>query len=151
MVKKSSDNPLPESLKDSAQQIWLAGLGAFTQAQAQGSKVFDALVKEGMNLQSKTQAAAEEKLAEVTQKMTGVANDLGARATGQWDKLETIFEDRVAKALHRLGVPTTAQLEDLRAQIEVLTQSVEKLSAKPGAKKLATPLRKTAPRKSPPR
>jgi poly(hydroxyalkanoate) granule-associated protein len=148
-VKKSIDNPLPEAFKDSAQQIWLAGLGAFTQAQAQGSKVFDALVKEGLNLQSKTQAVAEEKLSEVAQKMTGVANDLGARATGQWDKLETIFEDRVAKALHRLGVPTTAQLEVLSRQIEALTKTVEKLSAKPGTKKVATPVRKPAPRKSP--
>lgn len=140
MVKKSSESPLPDYLKDSAQQIWLAGLGAFTQAQAQGTKVFDALVKEGVQLHDKTQAAAEEKLTEVTQKVSG-----------QWDKLETIFEDRVAKALHRLGVPTTVQLQVLSAQIEALTRTVEKLSAKQGVKKVPTPLRKSAPRKTAPR
>jgi poly(hydroxyalkanoate) granule-associated protein len=138
MVKKSGDNPLPDYLKDSAQQIWLAGLGAFNQAQAQGTKVFDALVKEGVTLHGKTQAAAEEKLSEVTQKVSG-----------QWDKLETIFEDRVAKALHRLGVPTTVQIQVLSAQIEALTKTVEKLSAKQGGKQGAAPLRKSAPRKTP--
>jgi poly(hydroxyalkanoate) granule-associated protein len=41
--------------KDSAQQIWLAGMGAFSKAQAEGGKVFEALIQEGMSLQRKTQ------------------------------------------------------------------------------------------------
>ena len=47
-AKKSSPQ-LSSAVKDSAQQIWLAGLGAFAKAQEEGSKVFDALVKEGSN------------------------------------------------------------------------------------------------------
>ena len=63
------DSQLASSVKDSAQQIWLAGMGAFAKAQAEGGKVFDALVKEGVSLQRKTQAVAEEKLGDVTGKM----------------------------------------------------------------------------------
>ena len=57
MVKKlqkttsasSSHAQLSGSVKDSAQQIWQAGLGAFTRAQAEGSKAFESLVKEGVS------------------------------------------------------------------------------------------------------
>lgn len=126
--------PLANHIKDSAQQIWLAGLGAFNKAQAEGGKVFDALVKEGQELQRKTQAATEGKFAEATQKMSSVASELSSRASGQWGKLETIFEDRVAKALRQLGVPTAQELGALQAQVDELSKEVKKLRAKPAAK-----------------
>src|SRR6186713_2499511 len=88
------DSQLAHSVKDSAQQIWLAGMGAFAKAQEEGGKVFEALVKEGVGLQKKTQSAAEEKISETTSKMASMANDIGSKAQGGWDKLETIFEDR---------------------------------------------------------
>ena len=129
------DKALAGHVKESAQQIWLAGLGAFSKAQEEGGRVFEALVQEGATLQRKTQTVAEEKLstvsaqvsarmAEVTQKVEAVS----AKATGQWDRLETIFEQRVATALARLGVPQanevralTDQVEQLRAQVAALT------------------------------
>jgi poly(hydroxyalkanoate) granule-associated protein len=97
---------LSGSVKDSAQQIWQAGLGAFTRAQAEGSKAFESLVKEGVSIQRKTQAAAEEKISEATNKMSHMATDISSKASGQWDKLVNIFEVRVAKALNKLGVPS---------------------------------------------
>jgi poly(hydroxyalkanoate) granule-associated protein len=126
--------PFPDNVKDSAQQIWLAGLGAFTKAQEEGSKVFDALVQEGLAIQRKTQTAAEAKLSEASQKMNQMASEIGTRATGQWDKLENIFEDRVSKALHRLGVPSAGDIQVLTARIEELSKAVEKLSGKPAKK-----------------
>ena len=57
-----ADNQLVSTVKDSAQQIWLAGLGAFAKAQEEGSKVFDALVKEGEAMHKKTRKLAEEKI-----------------------------------------------------------------------------------------
>ena len=83
--------PFSDAVKESAQQIWLAGLGAFSKAQAEGGKVFEALVKEGVNMQRKTQTVAEEKITEAAQRMTSAATEMGSRAAGQWDKLETIF------------------------------------------------------------
>jgi len=139
----SSTMPLGSSVKDSAQQIWQAGLGAFTRAQAEGTKAFESLVKEGVSIQRKTQAAAEEKISEATAKMSIMATDISSKASGQWDKLETIFEDRVAKALNKLGVPSAKDVSDLISRIDELSKAVQKLSAqasgvKTGATKPAT-------------
>ena len=157
MVKKlqklsatqKSATPLSGAVKDSAQQIWLAGLGAFAKAQEEGGKVFEALVKEGLGLQRKTQAVAEEKISETTSKLADMANGLTSgltsktsgitsMATGQWDKLENIFEDRVAKALNKLGMPSSKDVQALVARIDELTKTVNKLSAKPAAAKPVT-------------
>jgi poly(hydroxyalkanoate) granule-associated protein len=147
---------LSGSVKDSAQQIWQAGLGAFTKAQVEGTKAFEALVKEGVSFQRKTQSAAEEKINEATQKMTSMATDISSKASGQWDKLENIFEDRVAKALNKLGVPSAKDIDALIARIDALNASVKRLSpaksaAKPVAKAVvAKPVAKKAPaRKAP--
>src|SRR4051812_626481 len=59
-----SSAQLADTVKESAQQIWLAGLGAFSKAQEEGGRVFEALVKEGVGLQRKTQSVAEGKLSE---------------------------------------------------------------------------------------
>jgi len=139
---------LSGSVKDSAQQIWQAGLGAFTRAQAEGTKAFEALVKEGTSIQRKTQAAAEERLSEATNKMSTMATDISSKASGQWDKLENIFEERVAKALNKLGVPSAKDVTALIDRIEELNKTVQKLSAKAPAPK-ATPAPVTTPKTKP--
>src|SRR5688572_32486251 len=121
-----SGTPLSGTVKDSAQQIWLAGLGAFSKAQEEGGKVFEALVKEGMSIQRKTQAAAEEKISEATNRMATMATDISSKASGQWDKLENIFEERVSKALNKLGVPSSKDIDVLVARIDELNRSVSK-------------------------
>jgi poly(hydroxyalkanoate) granule-associated protein len=92
---------------------------------------------------------AEEKLAEATQKVTQAASTLNERATGQWGKLEGIFEERVAKAMHGLGVPSAAELKALHArvaaleaQLDVKPKAATKTAAKSAAKK--APAKKTA-------
>ncbi len=136
---------LASSVKDSAQQIWLAGMGAFAKAQEEGTKVFEALVKEGVNLQKKTQGLAEEKIGEVTGKMSAMAGTVSAKAGQNWDKLEAIFEQRTAKALSKLGVPTAKDVEALAERVDALAAAVAKLSKAPAAKRAA----KTAPAKAP--
>ena len=111
------DNAMAQSVKDSAQQIWLAGLGAFSKAQEEGGKVFQALVKEGVTLQRRTQETAEEKFTEATSRMSSMTSEVSSRATGQWDKLEGIFEQRVSRALKQLGVPGSEDVERLAARI----------------------------------
>jgi poly(hydroxyalkanoate) granule-associated protein len=139
------DSQLAGAVKDSAQQIWLAGMGAFAKAQAEGGKVFDALVKEGVSLQRKTQAVAEEKLGDVTGKMSSMASEVTSKAGASWDKLENIFEERTAKALGKLGVPTAKDVAELQRRVEELSAAVAKLS-KTTAK---TPATKSAPAKAP--
>jgi len=140
------DSALAGSVKDSAQQIWLAGMGAFSKAQEEGGKVFEALVKEGMSLQRKTQAVAEEKIGAVTSKMSNMAGDVQSKAGQHWDKLETIFEERTAKALNKLGVPSAKDVEALIARIDTLSAQVARLSKGGAASKQAAPARKAAAR-----
>jgi len=143
------DSELAHSVKESAQQIWLAGMGAFAKAQAEGGKVFEALVKEGMSLQKKTQAAAEEKIGEVTGKMSAMAETVGAKAGQNWDKLEAIFEQRTAKAMGKLGVPTAKELEALSQRVDELAGAIAKLTKGTPAKKAAAKApAKRAPRKA---
>lgn len=150
------DSQFAATVKDSAQQIWLAGLGAFSKAQEEGGKVFEALVKEGVTLQKKTQSVAEDKLNEMANRMTGMAGEVSNKAGQHWDKLETIFEERTARALAKLGVPSakdvaalSKRIDELSAQIgkaprtaakaapKTTNKAATKTPAKPAAKKTA--------------
>lgn len=142
---KADAAKLAGTVKESAQQIWLAGLGAFSKAQEEGTRVFDALVKEGVAIQRKTQSAAEDKISEATSRMATMATGFSSKASGQWDKLENIFEERVDRALKKLGVPTARELGTLVARIEELQHSVEKLAGRQAPRRAASrPAGKTA-------
>jgi poly(hydroxyalkanoate) granule-associated protein len=141
------DNALAQSIKESAQQIWLAGMGAFAKAQAEGTQAFDKLIKDGITLQKKTQGAAEEKISEVTGKMSAMAGEVTAKAGQHWDKLESIFEARTAKAMSRLGVPSAKDMAALSERVEKLAAEVARLGGKAVAAKKAA--RKTAAKKTP--
>ena len=122
---KTDDN-LAATIRESANQIWLAGLGAFAKAQAEGQKVFDALVTEGQRLQDETKTAADERIAEIRSK-----------GVGAWDKLEKVFEDRVARALHSLNVPTRKDIDTLSKRVAELTEATKHLADGRGGKKAA--------------
>ena len=149
MVKKStlfgsdlnSAGQWAGTVKDSAQQIWLAGLGAFSKAQEEGGKAFEKLVREGVNTQRKTQSVASEKMAEAASTITQVASQINSRASGQWDKLEGIFEDRVAKSLGRLGVPDAQDISALHERIDALEGLLQAASAAAATKTATSPAR----------
>jgi poly(hydroxyalkanoate) granule-associated protein len=151
-----SDQPTPP-----AQHVWLAGLGAMAKAQEQGSKAIEALVNDGLAFQRKSQAEAQQRLHEATERLSHMATGFGQQATGRVDKLEHLFEDRVAKALHRLGMPSlldiqmltdrVAQLESqLAAALKTSTSREDKAPAKTvsktGAKTVVKTMAKTAPK-----
>jgi poly(hydroxyalkanoate) granule-associated protein len=126
MVEKMKDavagaEELAAKIRESASQIWLAGLGAFVKAQEEGTKIFEALVKEGETIQERTRKEAGERLAEFT-----------AQASGTWGRLEQIFEERVARALHGLNVPSKQDIETLNKRVAKLTTAAEKISAAGG-------------------
>ena len=141
LADNAGDKQFVNTVRDSAQQIWLAGLGAFAKAQAEGSKVFDALVKEGKIINSRTRKVAESKVTEMTSTLGKMATKASNQASDSWDKLEQVFEDRVARALHRIGVPTNKDINNLARRVEELTASVQKLTRKP-----AKPAKKAAKR-----
>jgi poly(hydroxyalkanoate) granule-associated protein len=92
---KADDKQFAEAVRTSAQQIWQAGLGAFAKAQEEGGKVFAKLVKEGTDLQKRTQKLAEDKISGVGGTVTKMADNVSNQASGSWDKIEQVFEDRV--------------------------------------------------------
>ncbi len=152
-AQRKAREQFAQNVKDQAAQIWQAGLGAFAKAQEEGSKFFDSLVKDGAGLQKKTQAAAEEKFSEATAKMQIMASEVSARATGQWDKLEGIFETRVSKAMAHMGAPTAADIAALSARIDELNAKLDALgnstvsparAAAPTPQKTKTPVKKAA-------
>ena len=137
MVQKTQKSGIDQKLaahpantvKDSAQQIWLAGLGAFAKAQEEGTKVFDTLVKQGMAIQRKTQAVAEDKITEATSRVSSVASDIQSKAGNRWDSLENIIEERVAKALVKLGVPLAQDVTTLAERVDRLDHEIRELKA----------------------
>ena len=121
------DGQLAVAVRQSAQQIWLAGLGAFAKAQEEGQKVFQALDKEGTSLQKRTFKATGEKVGEVTGRVTQMADEFQKQANGRWDRLEGVFEERVGRALGRLGVPSRREVTTLTRRLDELTRAVEGL------------------------
>jgi len=139
MAQKLKETPeegnLSQLVMNSAHQIWLAGLGAFAKAQAEGAKLFDSLVKEGEAVQARAG-----KIAHIQ------ATQFGKSAAGAWDKLEQVFEERVSKSLNRLGVPTYADIQALTKHVNELNESVQELlkSSKGGAESAPKRTSKTA-------
>lgn len=114
----SSDSA--QAIRDSAQKIWLAGLGAFERARTEGPRMFETLVEQGRSMGARAMGAADEALKTVRE-----ANYSG----GRWDKLEQVFEDRVSRSLGRLGVLTARDVEDLSRQVSELNDTVRKMMA----------------------
>lgn len=142
-LAKADDKQLAEAVRTSAQQIWQAGLGAFAKAQEEGGKVFAKLVKEGTDLQKRTQKMAENKVSDVTGTVTKMADNVSKQASGSWDKLEQVFEDRVSRSLTSLGVPSKKDIQALTKRVEELSKAVAALSGKRPAAAAA----KAAPKK----
>lgn len=145
---------LSKTLSESAQQIWLAGVGAFGRAQAEGHKLFEALVKEGLNLEKTARGFAGGRADIVRDAVESHVGQARERATDTWDKLEKVFEVRVQKALVKLGVPGRDDLADLARRVDGLTaelrrQQAPKAAANRAPAKAAKPAaKKAAPRKA---
>lgn len=154
-------------VQDNAHEIWLAGLGAFALAQEEGvnlvrkggklineqtgkvvsesSKLFERLVAEGKKLEGKGRKMAEEAVGGVKNDVEGRVTKAREQARTNWDKLEKVFEDRVARALSRLGVPTSDEIQELSQRVAELNKRVREL-AEAQKKSAAKPAAKPAPK-----
>jgi poly(hydroxyalkanoate) granule-associated protein len=117
-----------KSIMESAQQIWLAGLGAFAKAQEQGGSMFETLLKEGSNIEQKTRKLASGKVDDVRDAVESGVTQVRERTQETWDRLEQVFEDRVSRALAKLGVPGKKELDDLLKRVDELNRDVRKLT-----------------------
>lgn len=123
---KDSDAQLPGKIKDSARQIWLAGLGAFNKAEEDTGRFFERLVQEGEQMENRTRGVVEKQLKSVEDRVEGVRE----RATGTWDKLEHLFDQRVSGALRRLGMYRQEDVMTLEKRVERLEAELELMKQK---------------------
>lgn len=142
-----------QAIMDSAQQIWQTGITALGRAQQEGTRLFENLVKEGAGIEQKTRNIAAKKVSSVRKSMQGSVENrvdqVKDRAADTWDRLEKLFEERVQRALTRLGVPGREELQSLIKRVDELNarlrelagQAAKSVGVEPGAvatKKAAT-------------
>ena len=120
---KGASHPKEPLHSAASKDIWLAGLGAMAQAQAAA------------------QEQIHEAAAHFNQLTQGLSAGLAQPMAVKVDRLEHLFEDRVARALKSLGLPTAQEVADLQMRVAALEAALGK-SAAP-----AKP--KTPPRKRP--
>lgn len=143
---------LTKSLSESAQQVWLAGVGAFSRAQTEGTKLFEALIKEGLKIEQNALKFAGGQADVVRGAVETTVGQARERATDTWDRLEKVFEDRVQRALTKLGVPGRDDLAELSRKVDTLTAELRRQNAGSVARKTTKPadvVRKSTARKRP--
>lgn len=137
---------LSKNLGESAQQVWLAGVGAFGRAQAEGNKLFETLVKEGLSVEQLTRKVASGKVGAVRDAVESTVGQARERASDTWDRLEKVFEERVQRALRRLEVPSREDLSALIDRVDSLNGELRKLGGGAAPRKSAA--KKAVARKS---
>ena len=110
-----------DALKDSAEKIWLAGLGAFERMKSEGPKMFETLVEQGRTMSVKAKDAADQALRSV--------REANFESGGKWDKFQQDMQERVSKSLGSLGVSTTKQMDALSRQVAELNEQMRNLMA----------------------
>ena len=152
-AQSASDKDNTEPMHHTASKdIWLAGLGAMAQAQAQareqGSKAFETLVEKGLAFQRQSQAAAQEKIHEAAAHFNQLTQGLGAGLVApvgvKVDRLEHLFEDRVARALKSLGLPTAQEVADLQERVAILEAALHNTAPAKTARKAPVKTKKSA-------
>lgn len=138
-ASKAQAERLGRTISESAQQIWLAGMGAFKRTQAEGTKLFESLVRDGLNLEQSMRKVTGARADAVRDAMETGVGQARERAADTWDRLEKVFEDRVQRALVKLGVPGRDDLNALTARVERLTEELRKAAAGKPAGAAASP------------
>ncbi|AZR26329.1 phasin family protein [Xanthomonas vasicola] len=111
-------------LGESAQTVWLAGLGALGRVQSEGGKLFDSLVREGAAYERTGQRKAAESVDELRDEVETQFEQARDTAVRGWDKLGKAFDERVKGVLRTLNIPEQEELENLRREVESLKAQV---------------------------
>ena len=125
--KSTSSPPLSADIIGSIRKIWLAGLGAFAMAEAGGSKLFATLVEEGEKVEAHTRQVTKEKVETVKSRLENTVEEIKDRATDTFDGVEQLFEDRMARVLLRLGVPTSEDIQELSERVASIDTNIKAL------------------------
>ena len=134
------------SANDTARKLWLAGLGAVSLAQKQGTKIVETLVDEGEQFRTRSEKYVNgmsrdvRRAADDAQKrVKAFVTPIRKRAEATVRRFEGVVTDRLGDLLGRFGVPSKSEVEELNERVGTLNREI-----KTGARK---PTRKTATRK----
>jgi poly(hydroxyalkanoate) granule-associated protein len=119
-LKNIIETPMAANIRESANRVWLAGLGAFAKTQEEGEKLFQTLIKEGEQVEKRARKAAEARIEDAKGKVV----EFRGKANEQFDRLEELFQERVARVLNRMGVPTQEDIQELSKRVEALNESI---------------------------
>ena len=131
MTKKTKK--VQEDVLESANKIWLAGLGALSVAEEEGSRLFNTLVKKGEGFEKR----GKKQLEKVQSTVEGQVEMVVDKADSAFGRVGRGFDAKVADTLNKLGVPSRMEIQKLTKRVEQLTKTVESLSKKPAEKKSA--------------
>jgi len=113
---------LTEKALDRNRDIWLAGLGAFSKARDESGELFNKLIETGEKFEDKYKKIVDDNSDSAIKKVTSLFD----KVPNPSEKIEDIFDSRVARALKRLGVmPTVNALQSLAEQVENLNSLIE--------------------------
>lgn len=122
-------------VKHYSRQIWLAGLGAYAKAGKEGVGYIKGLVSAGEGVEQKGKKlvtvqveAANSQLDSVKQTVSNNVTSVKSKVEVQIDKLEKLFDRRVASALNRFGIPSRQDVDALSAKLDVLNALVARVA-----------------------
>jgi poly(hydroxyalkanoate) granule-associated protein len=103
------------AVRESVEQVWLAGLGALALTEEEGSKFFRTLVKKGEGIEKRSRA-----------RLSDTIEAARNAPTNTLSKLERQVDTTLENVMHRLGVPTRHEISSLSRRIEGLAHSMER-------------------------
>jgi poly(hydroxyalkanoate) granule-associated protein len=135
-------------LLQGVQQVWLAGMGAIARAQQEGPSAFSDAVFEGLRLLNQSRSTAQRMVRDAFESAQGTlqsrVGDARSQAQETWDNLESLFQSRVQRAMHQVGVPTADEIRVLTRRVAELNENVKRIAAREPARKTAGGKRRPA-------
>lgn len=136
-AKSLSDADLAKRIQDSANNVLQVGLGAIAKQQEDTTKVFDALVKQGQDIELRTKGVvkqqlrtAEDRVEEVKKAAQETVSAVRGKANISLDKLEGAVQEGVSQAIQNVGLITSEQVGKLTRRIDELEKTLERLESK---------------------
>jgi poly(hydroxyalkanoate) granule-associated protein len=115
-----------------ARKIWLAGLGAYAKAGQEGADYFKGLVKAGESVEKQGKKQVTEQLDAANSQIDSVKSSVASNVQSvkgkvdlQLEKIEKAFDNRVAGALNRIGIPSKQDVDALSAKLDELSALLE--------------------------
>jgi poly(hydroxyalkanoate) granule-associated protein len=160
--KESKAKQRVSEFTEQLDNVFLAGLGAFANAQKMGTETFESLVKDGEKFRKEASKKTEKLIDEVQDSVREMRGDAEEKAEGLLDrvrdrskltKLQSAFDKRVADAMDRLNVPSKNDIDKINRKLDKILKAMEPKAKKPATRKKAAakkaPAKKAAAKKAP--